>query len=108
MDAKIEQRMQTRHDFLSTIEYILEPPSIGGDLHKGVIINIASEGLGVYILDKLETGQKIIIKNGLPPGYDLAAVCWIRQEKTHFCRAGLKILKIASAEFPAIDLISLY
>ena len=96
MDAKIEQRVQTRHDFLSTIEYVLAPPSNGGDLHKGVIINIASEGIGVYILDKLDRGQKIIIKNGLPPGYDLAAVCWIRQEKTHFCRAGLKILKTTS------------
>jgi len=92
MDAKIEQRMQTRHDFLSTIEYVLTPPS-DDEIHKGVIINIASEGLGVYILDKLDTGQKIIIKNGLPPGYDHATVCWIRQEKTYFCRAGLKILK---------------
>jgi hypothetical protein len=92
-DAKMEHRTQARHDFLSSIEYILEPPANDEKLHKGVIINVTSEGLGVYILDHLASGQKIIIQKGLPADYQLAAVCWIRQEKTHFCRAGLKLIK---------------
>ena len=91
--ARIENRNQTRHDFLTSIEYILDHPANRSKLRKGVIINIASEGFGVYILDQLNRGQKIIIKNGLPAGYQLAAVCWIRQETSHFCRAGLKLLK---------------
>jgi hypothetical protein len=91
-DAKIENRTQARHDFLSSIEYVLDPPSNDERVRKGVIINITSEGLGVYILDQLPSGQKIIIQKGLPAGYQLAAVCWIRQEKAHFLRAGLKLL----------------
>jgi hypothetical protein len=91
-DANMEHREQTRHDFLSNIEFILEPPANGGTLHRGVIINLNSKGLGVYILEQLTAGQKIIIKTGLPIAHQQAAICWIRKEKASFCRAGLKLL----------------
>ena len=92
VDARIENRNHARHDFLTAIEYILDHPANSNKLHKGVIINVASKGLGVYIIDQLNTGQKIIIKKGLSAGYQLAEVCWIRQETSYFCRAGLKLL----------------
>lgn len=88
----MEHRTQTRHDFLSTIEFILEPPTNGGKLHKGVIVNVHSEGLGVYILERLSRGQKIIIQTGLPVAQQPAAICWIKKDKASFCRAGLKLL----------------
>jgi hypothetical protein len=91
-DANMENREQTRHDFLSNIEFVLEPPANGGTLHKGVIINLNSKGLGVYILEQLTAGQKIIIRTGLPVAHQHAAICWIKKDKASFCRAGLKLL----------------
>jgi hypothetical protein len=91
-NAMMDNRTQTRHDFLSTIEFILEPPGNGGKLHKGVIVNINSEGLGVYMLEKLSEGQRIIIQTGLPVAHQPAAICWIKKDKASFCRAGLKLL----------------
>jgi len=88
----MEHRTQSRHDFLSTIEFTLEPPSNGGKLHKGVVVNVNSEGLGVYMLEKLSAGQKIIIQTGLPVAHQPAAVRWIKKDKASFCRAGLKLL----------------
>jgi hypothetical protein len=91
-DAWTEHRTETRHDFLSPIEFILDPPTNGEVLYKGVIVNIAGAGLGVYILEQLSTGQKIIIKTGLPVAQQPAAIRWVKKEKAHFCRAGLKLL----------------
>ena len=91
-DSGTEHRRETRHDFLTPIEFILDPPTVGDVLHKGVIVNITATGLGVYILDQLSTGQKIIIKTGLPVAPQPASIRWIKKEKTRFCRAGLKLL----------------
>jgi len=91
-EEKKEQRFESRHDFLSTIEFILEHPVNSGKLHKGVIINLNSGGLGIYLLEQFDAGQRIIIKAGLPVPQRKAAICWIKKENNVFYRAGLKLL----------------
>ena len=41
VDARVENRNQARHEFLTAIEYILDHPANSSKLHKGVIINVA-------------------------------------------------------------------
>ena len=91
-DENREHRVESRHDFLSTIEFILEHPANSGKLHKGVIINLNSGGLGIYLLEQFDAGQRIVIKAGLPAPQRKAAICWIKKENTVFYRAGLKFL----------------
>jgi hypothetical protein len=90
-DDKREQRVESRHDFLSTIEFILDPAN-SGKLYKGVIINLNSGGLGIYVLEQFNAGQRIVIKAGLPVAQQKAAICWIKKENAVFYRAGLKLL----------------
>jgi len=92
MYARQDKRIETRYDFPSTIEYVLDPPTNGGTVHRGVTVNISNTGLGVYLFDQHMSGQKIVIKTVLPVDYQSATICWSRKEDASFYFSGLKFM----------------
>lgn len=89
-----DKRRQTRYDFPSTIEYVLEPRGDGAavEVHKGVTVNISMGGFAAYVFDPLPEGQRIAIKTSLPVGCQTATICWTRKEDTNFYLSGLKFM----------------
>jgi hypothetical protein len=88
----INNRKDTRYDFPSTIEYVLDPPTNGRAVHKGVTVNISHQGLAAYVFDPLPDGQKIVITSTLPVEHRTATICWTKKEDNSFYLAGLKFV----------------
>jgi hypothetical protein len=84
------RRIDMRYDFPATIEYVTGSQSNDEIVHKGIIINLSSTGLGMYIFDLLPNGQQITIKSTLPIDSRTATICWTRKKDENFYRSGLK------------------
>jgi hypothetical protein len=87
-ENEFENRRYKRFDFLSGIEYILDPP-VSKELHKAVAVNISEKGMAVYVYRPYLEGQQIIIKSALPITSRIATVRWIKQEDKQFYLVGL-------------------
>ena len=88
--ARSDKREHERHDFPSTIEYVLEPDIHDAVIHKGVTINLSNIGMALYVFDALAEGQNIFIKTALPVDYRAATVRWIRKEDRSFYLSGMQ------------------
>ncbi len=85
------KKRECRYDFPSTIEYILDSPSLN-TVCKAVTVNISRSGIAAYVFSRYAEGQKIIIKTPLPVDSRTATVRWIRKEDESFYLAGLKFV----------------
>jgi hypothetical protein len=81
----------SRCDFPSTIEYLVDSPSVEA-VCRAVTVNISTSGIAAYVFSRHPEGQKIIIKTPLPIDCRVATVRWIKKEDESFYLAGLKFI----------------
>jgi len=88
-EGDTEKRKTKRYDMTSPIEYILDSQA-SGEVHKGVLVNISTTGIGAYVFSPLSEGQKVVITTRLPVDYHSAIIAWIKKEDANAYLVGLK------------------
>lgn len=84
-----EKRKTKRYDITSSLEYVLDPRT-PDEIHKGVLVNISTTGIGAYVFTPHTEGQRVVITSRLPVDYHSATIAWIKKEADDFYLAGLK------------------
>jgi hypothetical protein len=85
-----ERRSQHRYNYLATVDYAVDPR--GDELYKGVIVDISTVGLCLYVFSDHTEGQEIRIKTALPIPLTTAKLCWTAKEDEGFYRSGFSFV----------------
>jgi hypothetical protein len=64
-----------------------------GEIHLGTTLNISTSGMCVYTLNRLNEGERIIIRDEDLLLSRTATVRWVKNYGENFCKAGLMFIE---------------
>lgn len=90
-DELIDRRKTERYPFPANIRFDING-EISASLFRAVTRNVSRAGVCVYLFEKIEKGQEIIISDDHPVIRGKARVQWITELESSFYIAGLKFV----------------
>ena len=90
-DISSEKRRHERRDTMITIEYLVDRLNTD-EAFEGVVADVSESGLCLLTANPLREGQKIEIKNNMPPSFRSASVRWVRNDNKLYNKVGLEFV----------------
>jgi len=82
-----KKRREPRYPIIKQVTYT-SGDSNRGDVSDGLIVNISTSGLCLYVYRPLETGEIIIINDNLPTSCQKFVSCWSKKIEDDLYVAG--------------------
>jgi len=86
-----EKRRHERRDTVIPIEYLLDRLNTD-EAFEGVVADVSESGFCLLTAIPLREGEKIEIKNNMPPSLRSASVRWVRKDSNLYNKVGLEFV----------------